>query len=234
MEPGDTVSMDEAIKAIARVAPSLIPAKEISSVEKLDVRERLKGEGRLQAFSARRDDICRDLKSRGVKSPECDHRSWRMAMDEFPPVKVYVPLPEPIMTVDPVEPVKTEEPVKPVKPVELSATEETIKQIEANRSPIDIKKDVEEAYHRSYQKGLTINDFVHRPGAYLFWKLCQDNYHKFLLEFGVKYLGKLTGDDDPGKPDERDVEIGDLITKMKEEFPPFVICPHCKGEVPNR
>ena len=62
--------------------------KNIEHVDKAGAWHRLKREGCLEAFNARREQLRAELKEKGAKRKEAAHEAWRQALDEFPPLPV--------------------------------------------------------------------------------------------------------------------------------------------------
>ena len=62
--------------------------KNIEHVDKVGAWHRLKREGCLEAFNARREQLRAGLKEKGAKRKEAAHEAWRQALDEFPPLPV--------------------------------------------------------------------------------------------------------------------------------------------------
>ena len=60
----------------------------IEHVDKAGAWHRLKREGRLEAFNARREQLRTELREQGMKRKEAAHEAWRQALDEFPPLPV--------------------------------------------------------------------------------------------------------------------------------------------------
>jgi hypothetical protein len=202
------ISIEAAQKSVPKVVQPEEPAFMPMTPEEKSLHvTRLQKEGRWPKFCTRREEIRLEQKAKGVRGPQANETSWRQALEEFPPEK--------------------EEPKEP------EATEETLRRLEENSSDIDIRKDVEEAFRKLRVGGLSINSFD-REGAYLFWKGYKDSIRDFLKEYGVKYLGKSSDENDPKKRDERDVELDDLHTAMEKEFPvegEKVACPACSVQL---
>ncbi len=204
------ISLDAAKKSVARIGPEVDPEfTPITAGEKLKHKHRLEREGRSAAFATRREEIRQELRGKRVARPLAVEKAWRQALEEFPPLPVEE------------EPPETED---------VEATLETIQRHESSASDLDIQKDVVEAYQKLGRPGLSVNDFD-RGGAYLFYRLGRVNIHKFLLEFGVKYLGKITGEEE-AEVSEHDVNLDDLIAKMEREVPAERKCPKCKAMIP--
>ncbi len=204
------ISLDAAKKSVARIGPEVDPEfTPITAGEKLKHKHRLEREGRSVAFATRREEIRQELRDKRVARPLAVEKSWRQALEEFPPLPVEE------------EPPDTED---------VEATLETIQRHESNGSAIDIQADVAEAYKKLRLTGLSINEFD-RDGAYLFWKGYKDNIREFLREYGVKYLGKIAGEGE-AEVSERDVKLDDLIEKMEREVPAERKCPKCKAMIP--
>jgi len=62
-----------------------------SPIDKASNWHRLKREGRLEEFNARREELRAELKSKGIKRKEAAHEAWRLAIDEFPPLPEEAP-----------------------------------------------------------------------------------------------------------------------------------------------
>ena len=57
------------------------------SIDKAGGWRRLKREGRLDEFSARREVLRNDLRKKGMKRKQAAHEAWRIALAEFPPLQ---------------------------------------------------------------------------------------------------------------------------------------------------
>ena len=60
--------------------------KNIEHVDKAGAWHRLKREGRLEQFNARREQLRTELREQGMKRKEASHEAWRLAIEEFSPV----------------------------------------------------------------------------------------------------------------------------------------------------
>ena len=60
----------------------------IEHMDKAGAWHRLKREGCLEAFNARREQLRAELKEKGAKRKEAAHEDWRQALDEFTPLPV--------------------------------------------------------------------------------------------------------------------------------------------------
>jgi len=58
----------------------------IEHIDKAGAWHRLKREGRLEAFNARREQLRAELKEKGMKRKNASHEAWRLAIEEFSPV----------------------------------------------------------------------------------------------------------------------------------------------------
>ena len=65
-----------------------IHMKNIEHVNKAGAWHRLKREGRLEQFNARREQLRAELRAQGMKRKEASHEAWRLAIEEFPPLPV--------------------------------------------------------------------------------------------------------------------------------------------------
>ena len=57
-------------------------------LNKASIWHRVRDEGRLEAFDARREQLRVELKEKGTKRKQAVHEAWRLALAEFPPLPV--------------------------------------------------------------------------------------------------------------------------------------------------
>jgi len=62
--------------------------KSIEQIDKAGAWLRLKREGRLEAFNARREQLRAELKEKGMRRKNASHEAWRLAIEEFSPMSV--------------------------------------------------------------------------------------------------------------------------------------------------
>ena len=57
-------------------------------IDKAGSWHRMKREGRLEEFNARREELRAELKEKGMKRKDAATEAWRQAIDEYPPLPV--------------------------------------------------------------------------------------------------------------------------------------------------
>ena len=207
--------MDEtpiSLKAAQKTVEAVTAPRYLSESEKLLHTNRLRKEGCWSEFGLRKEEFRTKLLAEGATRKQARDGAWVQAIAELPVVK------------------------EPKEPEEPALTDEQIVRLKAASSEIDIRADILFAYNKRWLKGLSVMSFEERPGAYQFWRLGKDNNAKF-IELALKYL-RQDDEDDASKPDERDVELGDLMTSMEKEFPvegAKEACPACSAmlQLPN-
>ncbi len=204
------------LKAAQKTVEQVDPPRIFTEQNKRELTDRLRREGRWEEFGKRRDEIRIKLKHQGADKDERVNQSWVQALAELPPLPVVKELKEPAWGGK--------------MPEEAPLTPETLARFEAVE--FNVEADIAEASHKLAQSRLTAEDFA-RPLAWRFWRVAKmnpANEFRFLNEHVVKFLGKRQDEDDASKPDERDEELGGLMTAMGKEFPvegAKEACPAC-------
>ena len=138
------------------------------SESKIDATDRLRREGRLEAFNLRRDEIRNELRDAGKKRQEARDKAWSRAIEEFSPL--------------------TDEPKTPEAEV---AVEDDFPDLAIDEDASDIVADAKWVYHHLSHKSAKAED-APSAGAWSMLQWARHDPKQFFQSVAIKLLHQDT------------------------------------------